>query len=253
MMTKRLTNFIAGKFIEPQAGSEAKYIPVTDPATGISFLFCLCPKECKQSLYSFLLHIFSFIGQEIAQVPCSNENDVGSAVAAGLTAFETWSMTTIKQRTSIMMKFYSLIVQHSEELSELIVAENGKNYTEAMADIAKGNETVEWACGMSQIFAGRILEVSRGIECREVRAPLGVVAAIAPFNFPFMVPMWTIPISLMCGNCVILKPSEKVPMTMQRVIDLFIEAGIPPGVFQVVHGAVEVVNALCGNLRTYLV
>jgi methylmalonic acid semialdehyde dehydrogenase len=156
-------------------------------------------------------------------------------------------MTTIKQRTSIMMKFYSLIVQHSEELSELIVAENGKNYTEAMADIAKGNETVEWACGMSQIFAGRILEVSRGIECREVRAPLGVVAAIAPFNFPFMVPMWTIPISLMCGNCVILKPSEKVPMTMQRVIDLFIEAGIPSGVFQVVHGAVEVVNALCEN------
>ena len=146
-----------------------------------------------------------------------------------------------------MMKFYSLVVQHSDELAKIIVEENGKNYTEAMADVAKGNETVEWACGMSQIFAGRILEVSRGIECKEMRAPIGLVAAIVPFNFPFMVPMWTIPISLMCGNCVLLKPSEKVPMTMQRVVDLFIEAGVPSGVFQVVHGAVDVVNALCGN------
>ena len=190
-------------------------------------------------------------GQEIAQVPCSGEDDVNRAVSAGLDAYETWSTTTIKQRATIMLKFYSLVVQHSDELAKLIVAENGKNYTEAMADVAKGNETVEWACGMPQIFAGRILEVSRGIECREVRVPVGLVAAIVPFNFPFMVPMWTIPISLMCGNCVLLKPSEKVPMTMQRVIDLFIEAGVPSGVFQVVHGAVEVVNAICGNNVAY--
>ena len=113
--------------------------------------------------------------------------------------------------------------------------------------MAKGNETVEWACGLPHIMAGRVLEVSKGIECCEKRTPIGVCAAIVPFNFPFMVPMWTIPISLVTGNVVILKPSEKVPMTMTRVIDLFVEAGVPPGVFQVVHGAVDVVNALCDH------
>lgn len=110
-----------------------------------------------------------------------------------------------------------------------------------------GNETVEWSTSLPQLATGKILEVSKGITCYDHRAPLGVVAAIVPFNFPFMVPMWTIPISLTMGNCVILKPSEKVPMTMTRVAELLTQAGVPPGVFQIVHGAVEVVTAICDH------
>ena len=106
---------------------------------------------------------------------------------------------------------------------------------------------MEWATSLPQLSVGKILEVSKGITCYDHRSPVGVVAAIVPFNFPFMVPMWTIPISLTMGNCVILKPSEKVPITMDRVSQLLIQAGLPPGVFQIVHGAVDVVNAICEN------
>lgn len=106
---------------------------------------------------------------------------------------------------------------------------------------------MEWATSLPQLASGRVLEVSKGITCQESRVPLGVVAAIVPFNFPAMVPMWTIPISLTTGNCVILKPSEKVPSTMQRIAELLVEAGVPPGVFQIVHGAVDVVTAMCDH------
>jgi malonate-semialdehyde dehydrogenase (acetylating)/methylmalonate-semialdehyde dehydrogenase len=116
-----------------------------------------------------------------------------------------------------------------------------------MADVAKGNETVEWATSLPQLAAGRTLMVSGGITCQENRVPLGVVGAIVPFNFPAMVPMWTVPISLTMGNCVILKPSEKVPTTMMRMAELLTEAGLPAGVFQIVHGAVDVVTALCDH------
>lgn len=211
-----LKNFIDGKFVD-SSGTNSQ--PIVSPATG----------------------------ELLANVPLSTAADVDAAVVAGTAAFSDWSALTVKQRADIMMKFFALVDKHSEELARIIVSENGKNLTEAMADVAKGNETVGWACGLPHIFAGRVLEVSRGIECCEKRTPLGVVGAIVPFNFPMMVPMWTIPISLVTGNCVILKPSEKVPMTMQRVADLFVEAGVPPGVFQIVHGAVEVVNAICDH------
>jgi acyl-CoA reductase-like NAD-dependent aldehyde dehydrogenase len=113
-----------------------------------------------------------------------------------------------------------------------------------VADVAKGNETVEWACALPEIGQGKRLEVSRNIICHDHRAPLGVVASIVPFNFPFMVPMWTVPIALVMGNCVILKPSEKVPLTMRYAADLFIQAGVPPGVFQMVNGAAACCSAL---------
>lgn len=144
-------------------------------------------------------------------------------------AFKGWSEITIKQRAAIMFKFHELVDQHSEELAELIVRENGKNMAEALADVAKGNETVEWASSLPQLAAGRSLEVSKGITCTESRIPLGVVGAVVPFNFPCMVPMWTIPISLTMGNCVICKPSEKVPTAMQRMAELMVQAGMPPG------------------------
>merc|ERR1719203_2149761 len=141
----------------------------------------------------------------------------------------------MKARAAIMLKFHSLINKHADELARLIVLENGKNIVEALADVAKGNETVEWACSLPQIAQGRILPVSGGISCRDDRVPLGVVASIVPFNFPLMVPMWTSPIALVMGNCVVLKPSEKVPCTMRRVCDLMIEAGFPKGVFNTVN------------------
>lgn len=208
-----LPNFINGKFVHVNRDT----VPCVNPATG----------------------------EVLAQVPLSTKDDVDDAVKHGLEAFEVWSNMTIKQRTIIMFKFHALVNEHAEELANIIVKENGKNFTEAMADVAKGNETTDWACGLTDKAAGRKLEVSRGITCEEQRRPLGVVAAIVPFNFPLMVPFWTIPISLTMGNCVILKPSEKVPMTMQRVIELFIMAGVPPGVIQVVHGAVDVVQSMC--------
>lgn len=185
--------------------------------------------------------------QIIAKVPLSNQATLQRAVDAGKKAFEVWSNLTIKQRASIMLKFHYLVDSHSQELAELIVKENGKNKSEALADIAKGLETVEYAISLPQLSAGRILTVSSNITCQDNRVPLGIVGAIVPFNFPFMVPMWTIPISLVMGNCVILKPSEKVPLTMNRVIDFLVEAGLPSGVFQIVHGSVEIVNALCDH------
>ncbi len=126
----------------------------------------------------------------IAKVPLSNSGDLDRAVAAAKEAFGGWSGLTIKQRAAIMFKFHELVDAHSEELAAIIVKENGKNFTEALADVAKGNETVEWSTSLPQLAGGRTLEVSRGITCTEQRVPLGVVAAIVPFNFPVMVPMW---------------------------------------------------------------
>jgi len=186
-------------------------------------------------------------GKVLCKVPLSSAADLDAAVRHGLKAFEVWSNTTMKQRAAIMFKFHSLVDQHADELAGIIVRENGKNMTEALADVAKGNETAEWATSLPQLAAGKKLEVSRGIYCEDIRKPLGVVGAIVPFNFPLMVPFWTIPIALTMGNCVILKPSEKVPGTMQRVCELFVEAGLPAGVFQVVHGAVEVVTSMCAH------
>ncbi len=211
-----LPNFINGKFVPV---SNRPTVDVVSPATG----------------------------EILCKVPLSTAADLDVAVSHAQEAFNAWSSVTIKQRAAIMFKFHSLVDKHANELAGIIVRENGKNMTEALADVAKGNETAEWATSLPQLAAGKKLEVSKGIYCEEIRKPLGVVGAIVPFNFPLMVPFWTIPIALTMGNCVILKPSEKVPLTMQRVCELFIEAGLPDGVFQVVHGAVEVVTSICAH------
>jgi acyl-CoA reductase-like NAD-dependent aldehyde dehydrogenase len=148
-----LDNFIGGKFV---------------PSTGNDSIDVLSPSD--NSL--------------IAKVPLSSASDFNQAVAVAKIAFENWKNLTIKQRAAIMFKFHSLIDTHSVELSSIIVQENGKNTIEALADVAKGNETVEWATSLPQLAAGKILEVSKGITCQENRIPLGVVAAIVPFNFP---------------------------------------------------------------------
>jgi len=183
-------------------------------------------------------------GTQVGKVCISNAADVDMAVACAQEAFPGWSGLTMKARASIMFRFQHLMETHAEELAQLVVRENGKNIAEARASVAKGNETVEWACGLPQMAQGKILQVSRGVTCSDMREPIGVVASVSPLNFPIMCPMWTIPIALTAGNCVILKPSEKVPLTMHRVAALLHEAGVPPGVFQTVNGTAEAVNGL---------
>lgn len=186
-------------------------------------------------------------GAVVSKVPLGTADHVARAVDAGKKAFESWSTSTIKQRAAIMFRLKALIERDINELADLIVLENGKNFTEALADVAKGNETVEWASSLPQLAQGKTEEVSSGIHCTDSKHPLGVVGCIVPFNFPVMVPLWTVPIALTMGNCVILKPSEKVPRAMMKVAELMAEAGIPPGVFQMVQGAVEVVTSICDH------
>ena len=163
----------------------------------------------------------------IAYVKCATHEVVDAAVAAAKAALPGWAGLTVKRRAQIMLRFHALIEEHRQELVDLIVKENGKNVTEAAGDVAKGLETVEWACSLPQLAQGRILPVSSGVTCHEEHEPVGVVASIVPFNFPFMVPMWTLPIALTCGNTVVLKPSEKVPLTMDRTFKL-LHGGGPP-------------------------
>ncbi|RHY17907.1 hypothetical protein DYB25_007872 [Aphanomyces astaci] len=183
-------------------------------------------------------------GDVIGKVALSAKADVDAAVAYAKAAFGPWSSLTVKARAAIMLKFHELIRHHVDELADLVVLENGKNKSEAVASVLKGNETVEYACSLPQLLQGRVLEVSRGITCHETRDPLGIIVSIVPFNFPVMVPLWTVPIALTTGNCVILKPSEKVPATMTRIAQLLAQAGVPPGVFQIVHGQAPSVTAL---------
>lgn len=209
----KIHNFIAGQVVAPSTG---EYLDVIHPADG----------------------------SVVAHVGVSDASDVQRAVEAAQAAFPAWSAKTIKARAAILLRFHALVQQHASELAALIVQENGKNLTEALADVAKGNETVEYACSLPQLAQGRKLQVSGQVYCEDRRNPLGVVASIVPFNFPFMVPMWTTPIALVMGNTMVLKPSEKVPMTMFRVLDLMKQAGIPDGVFNVVQGTKDAVQTL---------
>mmetsp|Transcript_3939 Transcript_3939/g.6984 ORF Transcript_3939/g.6984 Transcript_3939/m.6984 type:complete len:562 (+) Transcript_3939:310-1995(+) len=206
-------NYISGGFVPP---SSSDYMDVINPANS----------------------------KTIGKVALSSACDVDTAVKAAKNAFCSWSSRTIKQRAAVMMKFHALIQEHARELAELIVQENGKNITEALADVAKGNETVEWACSLPQLAVGNTLRVSGQVHCTDRRDPLGVVVSIVPFNFPFMVPMWTVPIALVMGNTVVLKPSEKVPLSMQYAAKLFQKAGLPDGVFNMVQGTRVCVEAL---------
>ena len=132
-------------------------------------------------------------------------------------------------------------------MANLVCKENGKIYSEAEAEVLKGMELSEFACSLPQLLNDEIMEVSKGVECRTSHAPLGVVASISPFNFPFMVPLWTIPNALVLGNCMILKPSELVPLSAQRIAELLKEAGLPDGVFNIVNGDKEIVEAICDH------
>jgi malonate-semialdehyde dehydrogenase (acetylating)/methylmalonate-semialdehyde dehydrogenase len=186
-------------------------------------------------------------GSVISRVPLSSAGAVNDAVRAARAAFPGWAATPIKERVQVFFRYRALLERELDGLSRLIVEEHGKVYEEAKAEVLKAIELTEFACSLPQITAGEIMEVSRGVECRVDRYPLGVVASIVPFNFPSMVPHWSIPNAVALGNCMVLKPSELVPLSAGRIAELLAEAGLPAGVFNVVNGGREVVEALCDH------
>ena len=188
-------------------------------------------------------------GEVIARVPLSSGAEVDAAVEAAGGAFPEWSGLPIKERVQVFFRYKALLERHLDELAALITEENGKTLAESRAEVLKAAELTEFACSLPQIATGEVLEVSRGIECRVERYPVGIVAAITPFNFPSMVPHWSIPNAIALGNCMILKPSELVPLSAMRTAELLAEAGLPAGVFNVVHGGREVVEAICDHPR----
>ena len=186
-------------------------------------------------------------GSVISRVPLSSHREVDRAVASAKAAFPAWSATPIKERVQVFYRYKTLLERHIDELAALVTEENGKITSEARAEVLKSAELTEFACSLPQIIPGEVLEVSRGVECRIERYPLGVVAAITPFNFPNMVPNWSIPNAIALGNCLILKPSELVPMSAGRIAELLREAGLPEGVIQIVNGGKEAVEAVCDH------
>ncbi|GBD89283.1 methylmalonate-semialdehyde dehydrogenase [acylating] [bacterium BMS3Abin03] len=186
-------------------------------------------------------------GSVISKVSLSAAEAVDKAVHTAKEAFPAWSNTTIKERVQVFFRYKQLLEENMDELSKLVQEENGKTYDESKAEVLKSAELTEFACSMPQLISNEILEVSKGVECREEHHPLGVVASITPFNFPNMVPNWTIPNALVLGNTMILKPSEIVPLSANRIAELLKEAGLPKGVFNVVHGAQEAVEAICDH------
>ena len=186
-------------------------------------------------------------GSVISTVPLSTKSDLNKAVEAAKKAFPAWSNKPIKERVQVFYKYKYLLEQNIEELTELVHIENGKTISESRAEVEKSIEVTEFACSLPQLTSGEVLEVSNGVECRIEKYPLGVVACITPFNFPNMVPNWTIPNALCLGNTMILKPSEQVPLSANRIAELLKEAGLPDGVFNVVHGDKEIVEAICDH------
>src|SRR5688572_11365347 len=184
-------------------------------------------------------------GDLLSEVGMSSAKDLDAAVKAAKTAFPGWSKTPIKERVQVFFRYKHLLEKYLRELAILVHEEDGKTYGEAVAEIEKSIELTEFATSLPQLVTGEVLEVSKGVECRTEHVPLGVVASIVPFNFPSMVPNWTIPNAIALGNCMIVKPSEKVPLSCGRLALLLKEAGLPDGVFNVVNGDSEIVTAIC--------
>ncbi len=188
-----------------------------------------------------------YSGAEIARAPRSSDEEVARVVEAAAAAQRGWQATPVKERAARLFALRETLLQHLAELGNLAAVESGKTVDEGRAEVLKGVEVLEFATSLQNHDTGRVLEVSRGVTCETRREPLGVVAGVTPFNFPAMVPMWMFPIALAVGNAFVWKPSEKVPLTANRVAALALESGLPPGVLSVVHGAREVVDALVAH------
>ena len=184
----------------------------------------------------------------IARTPISTKADVDAVVQAAAAAFPAWRRTPAGERIQYLFKLKFLLEDHIDELAKLITRENGKTFAEAKAELRRGIENVEVACGIPMMMQGYNLEdITPGVDETLIRQPLGVVAAITPFNFPAMIPFWFLPYAVACGNTFVLKPSERVPLSMRRAMDLIEQTGIPKGVVNVINGGSEVVNALCDH------
>jgi malonate-semialdehyde dehydrogenase (acetylating)/methylmalonate-semialdehyde dehydrogenase len=212
-----LQNYVNGAWRRP---TTTEYANVTNPATG----------------------------ELLARVPLSNATDVNAAVQAGAEAFPAWRRTPPGERVQYLFKLKNLLEEHIDELSRLITLENGKTFNESKAELRRGIENVEVACGIPMMMQGYNLEdVTPGVDETLIRQPLGVVAAITPFNFPAMIQFWFLPYAIACGNTIVLKPSERVPLTMHRALELIEKTGLPKGVVNLVNGGRAVVDALCDH------
>jgi malonate-semialdehyde dehydrogenase (acetylating)/methylmalonate-semialdehyde dehydrogenase len=195
----------------------------------------------------FLDVISPLDGSLLSKVPVSTKEDLNEAVLIAKKVFTTWSKVPIKERVQVFFRYKTLLEKNILELSRLVQEENGKTLDEARAEIEKSIELTEFACSLPQLIGGEILEVSKGVECRTDFYPVGVVACIVPFNFPSMVPNWTIPNAIALGNTMILKPSETVPLSCMRIVELLKEAGLPDGVLNIVNGDREIVESICDH------
>jgi malonate-semialdehyde dehydrogenase (acetylating)/methylmalonate-semialdehyde dehydrogenase len=214
-MIKKINNFINGRF----ENSTSKTIPVWNPQNG----------------------------EKLTEVTCSSKKELNNAVSSAKSAFYKWSNLTLKERVDFFYEFRNELKNNITSLANSICQENGKTFEEARAEILKGIELTEFACSMPQIIHDEIQEVSRGVECRSSHVPLGIVASITPFNFPIMVPMWTIPNAIVLGNCMILKPSEQTPVGASKIAELLKKSGLPDGVFNVINGDKNIVEAICDH------
>src|SRR5215467_5043305 len=184
-------------------------------------------------------------GEVLARVPMCKADDVERAVQAAQEAFPAWSETPVVERARVMFKFKSLLEANYEEIARTVSREHGKTLAEARASVQRGIEVVEFACGVPSLIMGQSIQnIARNVDCETIRHPVGVCAGITPFNFPAMVPLWMYPIAITCGNTFVLKPSEKVPLSSVLIGKLLVEAGIPEGVFNIVHGDKEAVDTL---------
>ncbi len=217
MNGERLKNFVDGAWVE---SSGTATVDVKNPATG----------------------------KTLAQTPMSTAADVDRAVKAAQAAFPAWRATPPVQRARYLFKLKTLLDEHKEEIGRICTTEHGKTLAEAQSDVGRGVENVEHACGMPTLMMGQALEdVAGGIDCASWRQPLGVFAAITPFNFPPMVPLWFLPYAVASGNCFVLKPSEQVPLSQRRIFELIEKAGFPKGVVNLVNGGKDVVEGFCSH------
>ena len=185
------------------------------------------------------------IGEVIAEVPQCTAQHVHEAVEAAAEAFPAWMETPPVERARILSRFKTLMEDNFEELVRCNTREHGKTLVESRGDVKRGIEMIEFACGVPSLLMGEVIEnIARGIDCEAIRQPLGVCVGITPFNFPAMVPLWMYPTALACGNTFVLKPSEKVPLTAIKIIQLLEKAGLPKGVMNIVHGGRDAVDAL---------
>jgi malonate-semialdehyde dehydrogenase (acetylating)/methylmalonate-semialdehyde dehydrogenase len=182
----------------------------------------------------------------VGRVPFATKDEVNAAVASAANAFKTWRLTSLGVRMRVMLKFQDLVRQNMKRIAQTLTAEQGKTLADAEGDIFRGLEVVEHACSIGTLQQGEFSEnVAGGVDTYTLRQPIGVCAGITPFNFPAMIPLWMFPMAIVCGNTFVLKPSEQDPLSTMELVELAIEAGVPAGVLNVVHGGKDVVDAIC--------